>query len=137
MATFEEKINLLKELIDRGSKDASIRSLAGSLGGITNTFNFVKSRVIFEEEPFGQDNFQYPTLTLKTGRGDCEDHTGLLGSLLKAQGYDVRVKVIPRGERYHIYPLVKSSYGWIPLDTTIDKPMGSEVNGIWQKIYKV
>jgi len=137
MATFGEKINLLRRLIDKGSKDVSIRSLAGSLGGITNTFNFVKSRVAFEEEPVGEDNFQYPTFTLKAGRGDCEDHCGLLGSLLKAQGYDVRLKVIPRGERYHVYPLVKSPYGWIPLDTTINKPMGSEVSGIWQKIYPV
>jgi len=145
MPEIETKINLLRDMIKKASQDAVINSLArtviGSpdgLDGIARAYNFVKSKVKFVPEPFGQDNYQWPSYTLRTGFGDCEDHVGLLGSLLKAQGYNVGIKVVPRGgNRYHVYTVVKTPYGWLPLDTTIKEPIGSEVRARWARIYPV
>jgi len=96
MPEIEIKINLLRDMIKKASQDAVINSLAktviGSpdgLDGIARAYNFVKNKVKFVPEPFGQDNYQYPSYTLKTGIGDCEDSCGLLASMLKSQGYQV------------------------------------------------
>lgn len=144
MAEIEEKINLIRATIKEASLNEEIASLAketiGSpdLSGIVKAYDFVKDKVKFKEEPFGEDNYQHPLFTLKTGFGDCEDHLMLLGSLLKAQGYKVGVKLIPRGSNnYHVYPMVDTSEGWIPLDTTIKEDIGSEVKARWSKVYPV
>jgi len=145
MSEIETKINLLRDMIKKASQDAVINSLArtvigspGGLDGIVRAYDFVKNKVKFVPEPFGQDNYQYPSYTLRTGFGDCEDHVGLLGSLLKAQGYEVGIKLVPRGgNRYHVYTVVKTPYGWLPLDTTIKSPIGTEVKARWAKIYPV
>lgn len=144
MVEIEKKVNLIKATIKEASLNEEISSLAketiGSpdLSGIVKAYDFVKDRVKFEEEPFGEDNYQHPLLTLKLGSGDCEDHTMLLGSLLKAQGYQVGVKFVPRGgNNYHVYPVVETPEGRLPLDTTIKEPIGSEVKARWSKIYPV
>jgi len=145
MSEIDEKINTLKDMIKKASQDAVINSLArtvigssGGLDGIVRAYNFVKNKVKFVPEPFGQDNYQYPSYTLKTGIGDCEDSTALLGSLLKSQDYKVGVKLVPRGgNKYHVYTVVKTPYGWLPLDTTIKEPIGSEVRARWARVYPV
>jgi len=145
MPEIDEKINTLKDMIKKASQDAVINSLArtvigssGWMDGIVRAYNFVKNKVKFVPEPFGQDNYQYPSFTLKTGIGNCEDACGLLASMLKSQGYKVGVKLVPRGgNRYHVYTVVKTPYGWLPLDTTIQSPIGTEVKARWAKIYPV
>ena len=145
MPEIDEKVNLIRDTIRKAVFDKAINSLAkvvigspNGTDGIFKAYDFVKSRVRFEEEPFGQDNYQYPTFTLKTGAGDCEDVTMLLASLLRAQGYQVGIKLAPRGkDRYHIWLVVNTSEGWLPLDTTIPEPAGSEIRAEWTKVYPV
>ena len=146
MTELDKKIGSIKNTIKRAAINTAITSLVkniigspdGDYNAVEKTYDFVKSNIKFEEEPFGQDNYQYPTHTLQTRTGDCEDHVLLLGSLLIAQGYKVGVKLIPRGgEKYHVYLVVKTNIGWLPLDTTIPQPMGKEVGALWSKIYPV
>ena len=112
--TIEQKVRVLIDIIRGASVDKVIRDLVFSFGHpdgfntVKSVYGFVKNNIDYVEEPFGQDNFQYPTFTLRTRFGDCEDHAALLGSIFKAQGYNVAVKVAKTGQsRYHVYPLVQ------------------------------
>jgi len=85
-----------------------------------------------------QDNHNFVLADSGAIVHNCEDHTALLGSIFKAQGYNVAVKVAKTGQsRYHVYPLVQVDGRWIPVDTTIKKPLGSEVRSTWTKVYLV
>ena len=67
----------------------------------------------------------------------CDDYSIVLGSLLGAIGYPVRLRVIrthdaglPRGEFNHIYALVglppNAPQKWVPLDASVSEPAGWE-----------
>ena len=140
--TYADKIRLLRETIIKASREPEIMRLALSFSGsggdvIGNVYSFVKSNIRYEKEPFGCDNFQYPTYTLRVRFGDCEDHTMLIGSILRANGHMVGFKVAKVSDGYHVYPVVYRDGRWIALDTTIPEPMGCEVSGEWKKLYIV
>ena len=140
--TYADKIRLLRETIIKASREPEIMRLALSFSGsggdvISNVYNFVKSNIRYVKEPFGCDNFQYPTYTLRVGFADCEDVSMLIGSILKAGGYTIGFKVAKVSDGYHVWPVVYKDGRWIALDTTIKKPMGCEVTGEWKKLYIV
>jgi len=143
--TVDQKVKVLIGIIRQAANDKVIKNLAHNFGSyqdgmrdIKSVYDFVKTNISYINEPFGQDNFQYPTFTLRTRFGDCEDHTALLASIFKAQGHNVAIKVVKTGKnRYHVYPVVEVNGKWLPVDTTIKEPLGSEVKSRWGKMFLV
>lgn len=82
------------------------------------------------------DQFAHPNTTRKLRGADCDDAAVYLGSMLMAVGYPIRFRVVQaKGSASwsHIYLLVgvppTGPTRWIPLDLTVMKPPGWEVDG--------
>lgn len=85
------------------------------------------------------DQFSSAEASMRLKAGDCDDGTILLGSLLMAVGYRVKMRVIQsKGSDTwsHIYLLVglppTGPTQWVPLDWSVRKPAGWEVEGASQ-----
>jgi transglutaminase-like putative cysteine protease len=66
---------------------------------------------------------------LELRAGDCDDMTILLAAMLKAIGHPVRLVLVgfnPKRKAVftHIYLEAFYKGHWIPLDATMDRPMG-------------
>lgn len=82
------------------------------------------------------DQFSSAEASMRMQAGDCDDGTILLGALLMAVGYRVKMRVIQsKGSDTwsHIYLLVglppTGPTKWVPLDWSVRKPAGWEVDG--------
>ncbi len=91
---------------------------------IQSVFNWVKDRIEFRGE--FAETLQEPRVTLRTGAGDCDDHSMLLAAMLASLGFRTRFRTIATpsapDEFSHVYAEVedKQAKQWIPLDTTVD-----------------
>jgi len=66
---------------------------------------------------------------LELRAGDCDDMTILLASMIKSIGHPVRLVLVgfnPRNKKLfsHIYLEALCKGLWIPLDATMNRPMG-------------
>jgi hypothetical protein len=82
------------------------------------------------------DQFSSAEASMRLRAGDCDDGTILLGSLLMSVGYNVKCRVIQSkgaDSWSHIYLLVglppTGITKWVPLDWSVRKPAGWEVEG--------
>lgn len=85
------------------------------------------------------DQFSSAEASMRLKAGDCDDGTILLGALLVSVGYRVKMRVIQsKGSDTwsHIYLLVglppTGPTKWVPLDWSVRKPAGWEVEGAEQ-----
>jgi len=135
MDPIAKKVQKIFKLVAISKGKPKVRELAMALvkhvaernymGEIASIFYWVRDRIRYTRDPWKLDVFEDAEWTLRTGQGDCDAHAVLLGSLLEAIGYPVRMKVVSYdGVQYtHIYPVVGDRPGnptrWIPLDATI------------------
>lgn len=86
-------------------------------------YDYVKEKIRFVRDPRGIDYIYDPVATLQRGIGDCDDHVVVLGSLVQAIGYPIKIRAISLDGRHytHVYVLagVMDADGgmWIPMDT--------------------
>lgn len=78
----------------------------------------------------GEETFQTPIQTLRLGYGDCDDHTTLICALVEAIGIPTQAVALGWNGGYrHIFPRAAARVGgrlrWIPLDSTLSAPMGT------------
>lgn len=104
---------IINFLIPQGIQE--VKGLVKSLKGKTVTetaFNihaFCRKFVQPTPDPIGKELISYPYQTLKRGKGDCEDCSGLIGSLLSACNIDSTLRVADCEDGYmHIYNVVPS-----------------------------
>jgi transglutaminase-like putative cysteine protease len=97
------------------------------VGEIEAVFRFVKRHVRYVRDGVELDTYRSPLRTLEVNGGDCDDYTILLGALLRAIGFPVKLRIIrTRGapDWNHIYLLVaadpKRGGDWMPLDASAD-----------------
>ncbi len=87
---------------------------------INAIWNFIVLNLRYLQDVRGQDT--YPTLrgALEQGGEDCDGFAICFASLLGAVGYPVAASVISvRGDTWdHVYAVVKTRSGWVPLDPT-------------------
>lgn len=148
----DDRISWLEQEISEGKRDPRIRKIAGEVlagsgatGGDWNVqerdwkgevgafYKYVRENTRYTRDPHNVELFQRPRRTLETRIGDCDDLTILLGSLLQAVGYSVRVRVIGmKGSSVfqHIYLLVglppTDPEAWIPVDPSMSEGVGWE-----------
>lgn len=113
-----EKALIVAREIVKHSRDPEIIDLARKLGNPFAVFSYLKQRVKYRKEK--GDVLYEPEEVLRRGYGDCEDLTVLFGSIVKAQGYPVGIRLVRDGTR-HIYPIVLIRGNWTVFDLTPSK----------------
>ena len=149
-----QRVKHIVGLIQRGRGDPKVKGVAISAvsqkcgrdwciperdyaGEVRAIFAETRKRVRYVYDARGIDQYVAAKRTMQWGGGDCDDYSIVLGSLLGAIGYPVRLRVIrthdaglPRGEFNHIYALVglppNAPQKWIPLDASVSEPAGWE-----------
>lgn len=96
---------------------------------IESIFNFVVKNYPFRDDPKTAEFITAPIITLQKASPfeyqDCDDLSMLLAALLMNAGFKVRWKVIswrdtvPKHAFTHVYLIVKTKDGWMPLDPTL------------------
>jgi transglutaminase-like putative cysteine protease len=135
--TVEYIIRLIKE----GAKDFCVRQTAidiliqngvqpkDYLREIKTLFDWVKSNIRYTRDIHRVELLHTARRMLELRAGDCDDMTILLAAMLKAIGHPVRLALVgfnPRRKALftHIYLEAFCKGVWIPLDATMNKPMG-------------
>jgi len=138
-------VGFMRKMIHQGSKSSSIRELAANLvmhqstdqGKIGSIFEFVRNKMKYVRDPLHQEllaGADYHMDTMSTqgyARGDCDDHTIMLGAMLESVGYPTRIataRMKPGGSGSfdHVYLEVNDRTGWIPLDASNKKREAGE-----------
>lgn len=137
-------VGWMRRLIVQGSKSLPIRETAANLamryatdqGKIRAIFDFVKNKMKYVRDPLHQEmlagaDYHYTTMGAEGyARGDCDDHTIMLGAMLESIGYPTRIttaRMRPgNGAFDHVFIEVNDRTGWIPLDASNKKREAGE-----------
>jgi len=129
-------LNIMKDIINKSSQDYYVRRWAEQIVGNSGKCDIDKVRAIFFflanntrylKDPHGFELLKTPKISLElieigdTPQLDCDDYVILSLSLLKSIGYPVAMRAIAMEEDKklkHVYGIVKTKQGWIPLDLT-------------------
>lgn len=131
------------ELIREGAKDFYVRQRAIDVlfadrvppkdywGEIVSLFRFVRSHLRYTKDPHRVEVLHSARRLLVLRAGDCDDHTILLGAMLRSIGHPVRLVLTgpdPARPRLfsHVYLEVEHRGDWIPLDATMPHRPGWE-----------
>ena len=74
--------------------------------------------------------------------GDCDDMTIVLGAMLMSTGHPVRLALTgfqrdrPHGYT-HIYPEVNVRGRWVPIDATVNQPIGWSPPALWKRVCEI
>jgi len=122
----QERVRFLAEDITRGCKSKDY------LCNTKTIYQWMLRNIKWDRDPDGKEMLRSPIVTLDRRVGDCDDHTILIGSLLKSMGMPVRIVLIAsRSYRPDIYNHVlvetlapiNGKLQWIAIDTT---PLNAE-----------
>ena len=104
---------IINFLVPQGIQE--VKGLAKYLKGKTdhetacNIHQFVRKFVKPTADPIGKELISYPYQTLKRGKGDCEDCSGLIASLLTVCNVDSYLRTADCEDGYiHIYNYIRS-----------------------------
>jgi len=126
----------MSELIKQGKKNSLIRQKALALtqelpqkdtaGEVRALWNFVKNNIRYVRDISNVETVQFPEQTMSQESGDCDDKSVLLASLLESIGHPTRLIAVgfKPGMLSHVFIDTRWGKGWLPLETTVDKPMG-------------
>jgi transglutaminase-like putative cysteine protease len=134
-------VELIAYLVRAGAKDFGVRQTAieilrrcgirpkNYLGEIRALFEWVKRNVRYTRDIHRVELLHTARRMLELRAGDCDDMTILLSAMLKSIGHPVRLVLVgfnPMKKRLftHIYLEVFYKGRWIPLDATVNRPMG-------------
>ena len=152
--TIDQRVKYIKELILKSSASAPIVERARSIvarkcgdtwcvpekdwwAEVKAIFDFCRKNLRYTRDHRIVDQFSSAEASLRMKAGDCDDGTILLGSLLMAIGYTVKCRVIQSqgaSTWSHIYlmvglPPTGTPTRWVPLDWSVNKPAGWQVDG--------
>jgi transglutaminase-like putative cysteine protease len=137
-------VGYMRRMIHQGSKSAKIREMAANLvthqstdqGKIGAIFEFVRNKMKYVRDPLHQEllagtDYHMDTMSEQGyARGDCDDHTIMLGAMLESVGYPTRIATARMrpgtGSFDHVYLEVNDRTGWIPLDASNKKREAGE-----------
>lgn len=128
----------MRQLVRRYKKSLPIRQLAFAIiDNVRGHKNFsaqvraihrwVQSNIQYVKDIRGVETLATPTKTLEFGKGDCDDQSVLLASLLESIGHPTRfvaIKLKTFGPYVHVFTETKIGPRWYPLETTELWPAG-------------
>jgi transglutaminase-like putative cysteine protease len=146
---YSKAVGILSGMIVEGSHDPKVLDLAAKLVHDLGPMNYpaqaqalwlwVRKKILYLSDPYNEDVFQAPDLTMKRQAGDCDDQVILLGSLLRSIGFRVRLVFVfrDRPQNYatefpeHVYLQVDVNQNspeeyWVDCDT-IPVPQGKQM----------
>jgi transglutaminase-like putative cysteine protease len=142
---------IIARLIRDGAKDFYVRQKAieifrkynvrpkDRVGEVRALFDWVRRNIRYTRDVFRTELLHSARRMLELRAGDCDDMSILLGAMLVSTGHPVRLILTgfrpnkPHGYS-HIYPEVNIKGKWIPIDATLDHPMGFAVPALWKRI---
>jgi len=132
-----QTVRAMRAMIEDGKRDPRIIAAATSIiyttperfevGEACAVFEFVRDHVRYVRDVAGVETLAHPVITLQRLSGDCDDQTALLGAMLEAIGYPVRMVVAAyQGPRAweHVFLQVLADGQWIDCDPTERREMG-------------
>ena len=145
---------VIARMIADGAKDFYVRQKAIQIfrlsgirpkdrwGEVNALFDWVKNNIRYTRDIFRVELLHSPRRMLELRAGDCDDMTMLLGAMLIATGHPVRLVLVGFRHRKphmysHIYPEVNVQGRWVPIDATVDRPIGWAPPAVWKRIYPV
>jgi transglutaminase-like putative cysteine protease len=134
-------VGYIAQLVKQGAKDFFVRQTAIDIlignavkpkdyrAEIKTLFEWVKNNVRYTRDIYRVELLHTARRMLELRAGDCDDMTILLAAMLKAVGHPVRLVLVGfnprRKEQFtHIYLEAFCKGWWIPLDPTMERPMG-------------
>lgn len=147
-------VGYIIHLIKNGAKDFGVRQTAidiliqsnvpskDYLAEIKTLFEWVQSNIRYTRDIHRVELLHSARRMLELRAGDCDDMTILLSAMLKAVGHPVRVVLVgfnPKNEMLftHIYLEAFCKGWWIPLDPTMQHPMGWAPPAVNKRIFNV
>lgn len=131
-------LRLIREHIRRAKTDPRIVEAAtqlifmtpakAELAEVDAIFSWVRDHVRYTRDVAGVETLASPWTTYRRQSGDCDDQVALLGALLEAVGYPVRLVIAAYQEAglwEHVYLQVYAGGFWIDADPTEDLPLGA------------
>jgi len=97
---------------------------------VLRVYRWVRTHIIYTTDPaqFGRSEvFLFPRETVSLGKGDCEDISNLIASMLLAAFpvEDVRVAYGVQGKYNHAWTEVNIGGSWVYVDGTIEYPLST------------
>jgi hypothetical protein len=137
----KKTVAYITSLIKEGAKDFCVRQTAidilfengvppkDYLGEIRTLFAWVQNNVRYTGDIHRVELLHSARRMLELRASDCDDMTILLAAMLKAIGHPVRLVLVgfnPQRKAVftHIYLEAFYKGRWIPLDATMNRPMG-------------
>lgn len=130
-------LQLMRRVVNQYKRDPAVRETALSLiaglrpkdwrGEIKALFEFVRDHIRYTRDIRGLETLQIPTVTLDNSAGDCDDKSTLLAALLESIGHPTRFVAVgysKPGAYSHVYVETKLGASWLPLDATVQRPLG-------------
>ena len=147
-------VELIARLVRIGAKDFCVRQTAIAIlrsrgirpkdymGEINALFEWVQRNVRYTRDIHRVELLHTARRMLELRAGDCDDMTILLCAMLKSIGHPVRLALVgfnPRNKSVftHIYLEVFYRGWWIPLDPTVNHPMGWAPPLVHKQIFPV
>lgn len=142
---------LIADLVEQGARDFYVRQRAiqifrryrvpakDRMGEVASLFDWVRRNVRYTRDIYRVELLHTARRMLELRAGDCDDMAILLGAMLMSTGHPVRLALVgfkpDRPHSYsHIYLEVLLGNRWLPLDATIEQPMGSAPPALWKRI---
>jgi transglutaminase-like putative cysteine protease len=145
---------LIARLIRNGAKDFDVRQKAIQIfraygvrpkdrfGEVYALFDWVRRNVRYTRDIFRVELLHSARRMLELRAGDCDDMTILLGAMLMSTGHPVRLVLAgfrPHKPHVysHIYPEVHARGRWLPIDATVQHPIGWAPPALWKRVCEI
>lgn len=125
-AGIDQTIAVMRAMIDDARRRPGLAALARRLGSPEAIERWLRERVVFQQDPAGQEYLQSPASMLMQANargaayGDCDDNAMLGASLLAALGYVPVLVVVSKRPRVKGGRFQHVFYGYL---VNADKPL--------------
>lgn len=136
----------MARLIEKSRKTYDIRPHAVELvrylpekdwvGEVQEIQQYIIHNIRYVGDILGVETVGTPKTTLDTGSGDCDDKVVLAAALLQSIGYEVRLLAVGFNNNpiSHVLLEVAIRGRWIPMELTVDIPLGTLPRNVTSKI---
>ncbi len=150
----QKTVGLIAHLVREGAKDFRVRQKAieilrgygippkSYLGEIHALFDWVQRNVRYTRDIYRVELLHTARRMIELRAGDCDDMTILLSAMLKSVGHPVRLVLVgfnPRQKQLFTHIFLEAFFQgrWIPLDPTMEHPMGWAPRAVTKRIFQI